>query len=119
MTKYDYYSNYTPVTKPSATVDKYVIYYNSQATSPIYNLLSSKAKEKYNKDDVHNIIYALTSSGVYIYEHKVTKQKIQGSNAQLTVEITWYVHGYHKTKTYDVSLTLEDGEWKLDQLITY
>jgi len=110
----------TPSPKPETTVDLYVVYYNDVATELIYDLLSTSAKQKYTKDDVHNYIYAFTKNGIYIYDYSIINKDVSVSKAQLDVEITWLVGGgYHKTKKHTVSLTLEDGEWKLDDLVLF
>lgn len=108
-----------PTPKPETTISKYVYYYNAVATSLIYDLLSTSAKQKYTKDDVHNFVYAFTSNGVHIYDYNVVNKDVHESKAQLDVEITWNVMGYHKTHKYNISLTLEGGEWRLDDLILY
>lgn len=102
------------IPEPSKTIDLYVFSFNKLQFGYIYdNLLSNELKKGKSKDDVYNLLNAYRTQGIGIVEYNIIDKSGTENITNMEIEFVWSIDGYRKTETKNVTLVLEDDNWKI------
>ena len=105
------------LTTPEGTLSKYVKDFNSGDGDDVYSLLSSQTKASKSESNIFNKVKALHDGGIRIDDIVIVEKDIQGNTANMNLDVNLLVLGYKKTKNKDTVFILENGEWKMTELL--